>query len=86
MQFQSITEALRRAGVEEADVSEVILGQILSAGMGQNPARQASVNAGLPVEVPVEELGRVDEELLDRHAEPPGEPVNGGGPGLILPG
>jgi acetyl-CoA C-acetyltransferase len=48
----AITEALRRAGVEEADVSEVILGQILSAGMGQNPARQASVNAGLPVEVP----------------------------------
>jgi len=48
----AITEALRRAGVEEADVSEVILGQILSAGQGQNPARQASVNAGLPVEVP----------------------------------
>lgn len=48
----AINEALSRAGVDEADVSEVILGQILSAGMGQNPARQASVNAGLPVEVP----------------------------------
>jgi acetyl-CoA C-acetyltransferase len=47
-----IVEALRRAGVEAAEVSEVILGQILTAGQGQNPARQASVNAGLPVEVP----------------------------------
>lgn len=47
-----ITAALERASVEPADVSEVIMGQILSAGQGQNPARQASVNAGLPVEVP----------------------------------
>ncbi len=48
----AITEALKRAGVEAADVSEVIMGQILIAAQGQNPARQASVNAGLPVEVP----------------------------------
>lgn len=48
----AITGALERAGVEPADVSEVIMGQILSAGQGQNPARQASVNAGIPVEVP----------------------------------
>jgi acetyl-CoA C-acetyltransferase len=47
-----ISEALRRAGVEAGDVSEVIMGQILQAGQGQNPARQASVNAGMPVEVP----------------------------------
>lgn len=47
-----ITEVLKRANVAPADVSEVILGQILAAGQGQNPARQASVNAGLPVEVP----------------------------------
>ncbi|MCW0182330.1 acetyl-CoA C-acetyltransferase [Zavarzinia sp.] len=47
-----ITELLKRSGVAPADVSEVILGQILSAGQGQNPARQAAVNAGLPVEVP----------------------------------
>jgi acetyl-CoA C-acetyltransferase len=46
-----ITEALRRADVAPADVSEVILGQILSAGEGQNPARQAAIGAGLPVEV-----------------------------------
>ena len=48
----AIGAALERAGVAPAEVSEVILGQILSAGAGQNPARQASVNAGLPVEVP----------------------------------
>jgi acetyl-CoA C-acetyltransferase len=45
-----ITEALARANVQPGEVSEVILGQILSAGQGQNPARQAGINAGLPVE------------------------------------
>lgn len=39
-----------RAGVDKAEVSETILGQVLTAGQGQNPARQAHVNAGLPVE------------------------------------
>ncbi|MEM1020215.1 MAG: acetyl-CoA C-acetyltransferase [Pseudomonadota bacterium] len=48
----AIRGALERAGVDGADVSEVIMGQILSAGQGQNPARQASVNAGIPVESP----------------------------------
>ncbi len=48
----AIQSALARAGIEAGDVSEVILGQILSAGQGQNPARQASVNAGIPVEAP----------------------------------
>ncbi|MBL6959365.1 MAG: acetyl-CoA C-acetyltransferase [Rhodospirillales bacterium] len=46
----AIREALSRAKVDPADVSEVIMGQILSAGAGQNPARQAAVNAGIPVE------------------------------------
>ncbi len=46
----AVTEALARANVEKSDVSEVILGQILVTGQGQNPARQASINAGLPVE------------------------------------
>ena len=45
-------EALKRAGVEAGRVSEVIMGQILSAGQGQNPARQASIAAGIPVESP----------------------------------
>src|SRR5881398_3397688 len=48
----AIKETLRRAGVEGAEVSEVILGQILTAGQGQNPARQASISAGIPVESP----------------------------------
>ncbi len=48
----AIGEALKRAGVEGAEVSEVIMGQILQAGQGQNPARQASIGAGVPVEVP----------------------------------
>ncbi len=47
-----IKEALKRSKVDPQDVSEVILGQILSAAQGQNPARQASINAGIPVEVP----------------------------------
>jgi acetyl-CoA C-acetyltransferase len=47
----AIAEALRRAGVEPGEVSEVIMGQILAAGEGQNPARQAAVGAGLPFEV-----------------------------------
>jgi acetyl-CoA C-acetyltransferase len=47
-----VAEALKRAGVEPDVVSEVILGQILQAAQGQNPARQASINAGLPVGVP----------------------------------
>jgi acetyl-CoA C-acetyltransferase len=45
-----ITEALRRAQVDAGEVSEVILGQVLTAGAGQNPARQAAVAAGIPFE------------------------------------
>ena len=48
----AISAAIERAGIDKAEVSEVVMGQILQAGQGQNPARQASVNAGLPVEVP----------------------------------
>jgi acetyl-CoA C-acetyltransferase len=48
----AVEAALSRAKVDKTEVSEVILGQILTAGQGQNPARQASVNAGIPVEVP----------------------------------
>jgi acetyl-CoA C-acetyltransferase len=48
----AIKAALERARVEPGDVSEVILGQILAAGAGQNPARQASISAGIPVDAP----------------------------------
>lgn len=47
-----LTEVLKRAKIEGSDVSEVILGQVLTAGQGQNPARQTSINAGLPIETP----------------------------------
>jgi acetyl-CoA C-acetyltransferase len=48
----AIKAALERARVEAGDVSEVIMGQILAAGAGQNPARQASIGAGIPVDAP----------------------------------
>ncbi|MBB3772220.1 acetyl-CoA C-acetyltransferase [Angulomicrobium tetraedrale] len=48
----AIAAALERAGVAPGEVSETIMGQILTAGAGQNPARQASVAAGIPVESP----------------------------------
>ncbi len=47
-----IREAISRANVEPGDISEVILGQMLTAGQGQNPARQAAIDAGLPIETP----------------------------------
>jgi acetyl-CoA C-acetyltransferase len=46
----AIAEAMRRAEVEPGEVNEVIMGQILAAGEGQNPARQAAVGAGIPYE------------------------------------
>jgi acetyl-CoA C-acetyltransferase len=48
----AIENALERAGVEPGEVSEVVMGQILTAAQGQNPARQAAINAGIPVGVP----------------------------------
>ncbi|XP_062562721.1 acetyl-CoA acetyltransferase, cytosolic-like [Armigeres subalbatus] len=48
----AVKEVLNRANVPPADVDEVILGQALAAGQGQNPARQASLKAGIPKEVP----------------------------------
>src|SRR5215467_10090248 len=47
-----ITEVLKRAGVKPEQVDEVIMGQVLTAGAGQNPARQALIKAGLPVSIP----------------------------------
>lgn len=48
----AIEAALAEAGVAREDVSEVIMGQVLTAAQGQNPARQAALNAGIPKEVP----------------------------------
>jgi acetyl-CoA C-acetyltransferase len=55
----AIQAALAQAGVEAGEVSEVILGQVLTAGQGQNPARQASMAAGVPKEVPAWGLNQV---------------------------
>lgn len=46
----ALEAVVARAGIDKAEVSETILGQVLTAGQGQNPARQAHVNAGLPIE------------------------------------
>lgn len=47
-----VKEALNRAGVKPEQVDEVYMGCVIQAGLGQNPARQAAVNAGIPIEVP----------------------------------
>lgn len=54
-----IKEVLRRARVEPCEVDEVIMGNILQAGQGQNPARQAAIKAGVPVEVPSMTINKV---------------------------
>ncbi|TYO97812.1 acetyl-CoA C-acetyltransferase [Desulfallas thermosapovorans] len=54
-----INEALRRAGIEPNQVDEVIMGNVLQAGLGQNPARQAAVKAGIPHEIPAWTLNKV---------------------------
>ena len=55
----AITAALQRAGVQPGEVSEVILGQVLTAGQGQGPARQASIAAGIPVDAPAWSLNQI---------------------------
>jgi acetyl-CoA C-acetyltransferase len=55
----AIRAALARAGLDAADVSEVILGQVLTAAQGQNPARQASIAAGLPIATPAFGINQV---------------------------
>ena len=54
-----IEEALKRAGVDKKDVDEVLFGNVLQAGLGQNPARQAAIYAGLPIETPATSLNKV---------------------------
>ncbi|MDR1405054.1 MAG: acetyl-CoA C-acetyltransferase [Candidatus Methanoplasma sp.] len=47
----AIGEAVKRAGLVSADIEECIMGNVLSTGLGQNPARQSAIGAGLPVEI-----------------------------------
>ena len=55
----AIAAAIERAGIAPADVDEVILGQVLQAGAGQGPARQASIKAGVPVSAPAWSLNQI---------------------------
>lgn len=54
-----IKEAVKRAGIKPEIIDEVIMGNVLQAGLGQNPARQAAVYAGLPVEIPAMTINKV---------------------------
>lgn len=54
-----IRSLLERSGIAPGQVDEVIMGQVLTAGSGQNPARQAAIKAGLPVQVPAMTLNKV---------------------------
>src|SRR2546423_9439021 len=54
-----VRTALERAGVEAGEVEYVIMGQVLQAGAGQAPARQAAVGAGIPIEVPADTINKV---------------------------
>jgi acetyl-CoA C-acetyltransferase len=54
-----VAEALLRAGVPAEKIDEVILGNVLSAGLGMNPARQASIYAGVPDSVPATTVNKV---------------------------
>ncbi|HAW22669.1 MAG TPA: acetyl-CoA C-acetyltransferase, partial [Pseudomonas sp.] len=54
-----IRQLIQQSGIDAAEVDEVILGQVLTAGAGQNPARQASIGAGLPHAVPSMTLNKV---------------------------
>src|SRR5215813_9518813 len=54
-----IREAVARAGADATEVGDVVMGCVLQAGAGMNPARQAALKAGLPVQVPAETVNRV---------------------------
>jgi acetyl-CoA C-acetyltransferase len=55
----AVREAVRRAGIDATSVDECILGNVVSAGLGQNPARQAALNGGLPPEVSAMTINKV---------------------------
>jgi acetyl-CoA C-acetyltransferase len=55
----AIDEAVKRAKIQPAEVQDVIMGNVVSAGLGQNPARQAMIHAGLPVSVPAVTVNKV---------------------------
>jgi acetyl-CoA C-acetyltransferase len=54
-----VADAVRRAGIESGAVDEVLMGNVLSAGLGQNPARQAALQAGIPESVPATTINKL---------------------------
>ena len=55
----AVKEAIKRAGIKPEMIDEVVLGNVLQAGLGQNVARQVSLNAGIPKEVPAMTINKV---------------------------
>jgi len=55
----ALQAAMQQTGLEPAQIDEVILGNVLQAGLGQNPARQVAIKAGLPQEVPAFTINKV---------------------------
>ena len=63
----AVKEAIRQAGIKPEDVNEVYMGCILQAGLGQGVARQISVKAGIPVEVPATTINMLCGSGLERY-------------------
>ncbi|MBA3374674.1 MAG: acetyl-CoA C-acetyltransferase [Actinobacteria bacterium] len=81
----AIRAALERAGVEPDEVEYVIMGQVLQAGVGQAPARQAAVGAGIPKEVPADTINKVCASSI-RAIEIADLMVRAGGHGVVVTG
>ena len=81
----AIRAAMERAGVQPGDVTEAILGQVLTAGQGQNPARQAAIAAGLPVDTPAWGVNQVCGSGL-RAVALGMQQIQAGGGGIVVAG
>jgi acetyl-CoA C-acetyltransferase len=81
----AIRAALERAGVPDADVEYVTMGQVLQGGAGQAPARQAAVGAGLPVEVPADTINKVCASSI-RAVQIADQMIRSGDHGVIVAG
>ena len=55
----AISNAIKKSNLKPSDVNEIIMGQVLTAGAGQNPARQAALNAGIPISKPAHIINQV---------------------------
>ena len=62
-----IDEALKKSNLKKNDVEEVIMGQVLTSSLGQNPARQAAIKSGVPKEIPAYIVNQVCGSVLDQY-------------------